>query len=532
MRRLVLCLSLVSCALAAGTTNTPTQDQLVMQLMQKMQQEITKLQKSVNGLARQTMLQQLFVEERIRSDGGTGVKQIRNTRSGTRPWHNAIAGPNAIGIHEHSNYDRTVGLGELNVVMNGVDFRTRHNDYKLKMPSTTSHEYDKVEDIPFPDVPPSVTAKHNITEQIAELQEYFKAFHNQDPRHRDYEPYFKPVMCYMEGAWTTDTQNLQEPFESDRHHIDATSWFDLQEKVRFTSASGGKSNLENYSYLPTTIVNVTEDGDIEYAQWNYRILCHPIRSDLKLSDFEPVDDLAVRLIKNTNMTQYAKNKAARFSIAPDYSHRYHAESQSGEFNDKGYLYGRLDKIMMEIPGKDNYNSFIQDDAFELTKVRVDTKNTTTLNAARYHRRYKTLQKGAMGLTLRNRGFSDPMLYVAETKSPRVAKMAVKDCHEKNTCKYYESRHSYAMPLEIIWLTPLNAWNPYNLTFHNNNHIPSAHGRNGGTSADKAYNGTSHNAYYLTPTEFFHGGETQKDPADTAKNSVGVLDPSGHVSKMP
>ena len=35
------------------------------------------LEKVVGGMARQMMLQQLFVEERIRSDGDSGLKQIR-----------------------------------------------------------------------------------------------------------------------------------------------------------------------------------------------------------------------------------------------------------------------------------------------------------------------------------------------------------------------------------------------------------------------------------------------------------------------
>ena len=78
------------------------------------------------------MLQQTFVEERIRSEGNSGVKQIRSGNDGTRPWHvNVMNGGSVAAIHDHANYDRTVGMGELEVVLNGVDFRTRHNDYKM-----------------------------------------------------------------------------------------------------------------------------------------------------------------------------------------------------------------------------------------------------------------------------------------------------------------------------------------------------------------------------------------------------------------
>lgn len=55
------------------------------------------------------------------------------------------------------------------------------------------------------------------------------------------------------------------------------------------------------------------------------------------------------------------------------------------------------------------------------------------------------------------------------------------------------------------------------------------GRNGGLDNAHAYNGTSMTAYYLTPAEFFHPGEVARDPADTARDTVGVLDQHGSVS---
>ena len=30
--------------------------------------------------------------------------------------------------HDHENYMHTIGMGEVEVVLNGVNFRTRHND--------------------------------------------------------------------------------------------------------------------------------------------------------------------------------------------------------------------------------------------------------------------------------------------------------------------------------------------------------------------------------------------------------------------
>merc|ERR1712179_418434 len=233
------------------------------------------------------MLQQLFVEERIRSDGDSGLKQQRISRDGDEPYMaNTYTLNSVCSVHDHSNYDRTVGMGEFIGVLNGVEFRTRHNDYKLRMPSHTSKDYHALDDIPFPDVPPSVLAKHTVAEQIEEMRNYFKAFKFQNHHFRDYRKYFKPVMCYLEGAWTTQSKSVDEPFQSDRHSIDAKSWFELQEKIRFTSYTGGKHLLENLSYLPTTIINV--NGTAEFAQWNYRILCHPVEQEVPLAAIAPV----------------------------------------------------------------------------------------------------------------------------------------------------------------------------------------------------------------------------------------------------
>ena len=225
------------------------------------------------------MLQQLYVEERIRSDGQSGIKQIRNGAGGTKSYYsNSHGGTRAAAIHDHSNNIRTVGMGELVAVLNGVEFRTRHNDYRLNMPSRTSRGYHVTQEIQFPDVPPEVTSRRNITEQVAEMTEWFKAWKNRDHAKRDYRKYFKPILCYLEGAWTKSTRNIDEPFKSDRHFVDASSWFDLQEKIRFTSYTGRKDNLENFAYLPTTIMEIVNKTTAVFAQWNYRILCHPLKT--------------------------------------------------------------------------------------------------------------------------------------------------------------------------------------------------------------------------------------------------------------
>ena len=73
-------------------------------------------------------------------------------------------------MHDHSDLIATSGLGEMIVVLNGLEFRTRHNDYKLKMPSNTSHDYHATENITFPEVPPEVQPNMTIDEQVRERE--------------------------------------------------------------------------------------------------------------------------------------------------------------------------------------------------------------------------------------------------------------------------------------------------------------------------------------------------------------------------
>jgi len=493
--------------------------------------ELESIRGVLGPLSRQVMLQQLFVEERIRSEGHSGVKQVRHGREGTRNYYSDTHGNSGrlMAIHEHANNIRTVGLGEFIGVLNGVEFRTRHNDYRLYMANKTSKDYHATEEIPFPEVPPEVKNKLTVDEQIVEMREWFKAWKSQNYTVRDYRKFFKPVLCYLEGAWTTATKDIDEPFESDRHFIDAKSWFDLQEKVRFTSYTGRKDNLENFSFLPTTIMEIINGTIPVFAQWNYRILCHPLSRDVPLNRFRVVDEFQSRLPSRRKYEEQTSTRAARFQLNPKDSDKW----SEGINNPKFTL---LDEIMSEIPGKDNYQGSLTDEAFGLPAHTLDPKKTGKLNVAYYHRWFKVLEKDAMGQSIRHRGYSDENLFMAMTTQPKVAGMKMTTCKgpKRNPrCTSITQKFSYAIPLEIIYLTPLNRWNPFDLEYKGSERTAYGKtvfqfGRYGGRTPDKAYNGTNSKKYYQTPSAFFSGKEVSTDAADTTKNSVGVLDRNGDV----
>ena len=309
----------------------------------KLNKTVEAMKKIIGALGRQMLLQQLFLEEKIRSDASSGVKQVRHVIDGTRNYYSSThTRGSVVAIHDHSNNVRTIGMGEFIGVLNGVEFRTRHNDYRLYMPHRTSKDWHAKEEIPFPDVPPEVLNKPTVNEQIEEMRQWFKAWKDQDYKVRDYRKYFKPILCYLEGAWSTSTTGkVDEPFESDRHFVDASSWFDLQEKIRFTSYTGRKDNLENFSFLPTTIMNVTEKGYPEFAQWNYRIMCHPLNKDLPLNRLRVVDEIGLRMSFKRSYKEHSMTRAARFEINP---------MDTDDYNEgfSRHRYGLLDDLMSEV----------------------------------------------------------------------------------------------------------------------------------------------------------------------------------------
>lgn len=52
------------------------------------------------------------------------------------------------------------------------------------------------------------------------------------------------------------------------------------------------------------------------------------------------------------------------------------------------------------------------------------------------------------------------------------------------------------------------------------------GKRNGATREKAYNGTSEPIFYQTPAAFFTGDINGKDPADTTKGAVWVLNKAG------
>lgn len=156
---------------------------------------------------------------------------------------------------------------------------------------------------------------------------------------------------------------------------------------------------------------------------------------------------------------------------------------------------------------------------------------TLKDVSKYHRWFRINGRDAMGTSNQRRGYNDDFLFTAMTTHPQVAGVDFNKCAgSPKKCHVLKQRWSYAIPLELIYLTPLSKWNPYNLQYLGDTNwktkrVLLANGRNGGCdkSKGKAFNGTSSTYYYRTPSSFYAGDITNKDAADTARGVTCVLD---------
>ena len=195
----------------------------------------------------------------------------------------------------------------------------------------------------------------------------------------------------------------------------------------------------------------------------------------------------------------------------------------------------LEPPRLIIVGKNNYGANLTD---SLGGSAINVENDESLNVGYYNRVFKVEQHDAMGLDHLKRGFNDQNVFMAATTQEGIAPISATFCKGKKSnrvCKEYTERWTYAIPLEIMYLTPLASWNPYNLKYRGDalseaGQAVTADRRNGGFTAERAYNGTNSNIYYMTPQGFYDGNE-RDDPADTTKNVVGVLDGNGQVRSV-
>ncbi len=163
------------------------------------------------------------------------------------------------------------------------------------------------------------------------------------------------------------------------------------------------------------------------------------------------------------------------------------------------------------------------------------------------RSYKVGKKDAMGLSIVNRGFSDTFMFSAKTTRKEIVGLEntnpkkCKRVNKKKICEKFLEKWTWAIPLEIIFLTPLHKWNPLQLKYKGSfkskeGRTVTANKRYGACNKDNtlgAMNGTNSKNYYMTPIAFYsEAKEGSTDSADTSmKYGACVLSKEGQSRMM-
>eukprot|EP01060_Flectonema_neradi_P007809 TRINITY_DN1551_c0_g1_i5.p1 TRINITY_DN1551_c0_g1~~TRINITY_DN1551_c0_g1_i5.p1 ORF type:complete len:1327 (+),score=322.51 TRINITY_DN1551_c0_g1_i5:47-4027(+) len=543
---------------------------------------VQRLKGSVAAMGRQLISIETRIAQRARSEGNSGISVVRAKAGGTDAYYTATyADGGAAASHDHANTHHTIGMGEFEAVLNGVHFTTRHNDYSLLEAdeSLTAAEFANswppaTKPIEPSPVPPSVLSAGSVSNQIDEMKEYFRAFKNQNTTHRDYRPYFKPVLCYLEGAWTESQDAIAEPFASERHHIDADTWMDLNQKTNFLVNSGLKNNLENLPILPTAFRAMKNGNDTFepiIGQWFYRIVCKQLNHDIPLSRMRILNDVhnQFRTSKPSTLESMESTRLPVYEFNPTSDSSYDPVDPwpKGRWRND-----YLDYLMGQLPGFDGPKADLQDSAFGYNVV---DDSGSHLNTAFYTRYYSLAKKDAMGNTGRKRSFNDASLFAAQTTNKKISPQTVcaefdddfidqmtpddklreaecksrakDDCDMEWTgdfgpgsdravcrlsgksCNYkkcWTQRWTYAVPLEVIYQNPLINWNPYNIEYHTTSpgeDDVTSGGRNG--KKGKAFKGANSKNYFRTPASMFKEIK-DKSNADTSGGVTYVLDKNG------
>ena len=252
-------------------------------------------------------------------------------------------------------------------------------------------------------------------------------------------------------------------------------------------------------------------------------MCHPLRQDVPTNRFKVINDLPAKVTTNHNKWHYSFSRAARFRLNPEDSDVWS--------NTPKTRYQFLDSLMAEVPGMDNYPANIIDDGYiDGVAYPFLGDKTEPLNVGYYHRVFRSEFLDAMQSDMRRRGYNDQNVFMAATTNSQVVPMYATMCDDDNNCRTITERWTYAIPLEIIYLTPLSKWNPYDISYKGDHLSPeartvTANGRDGLVERRRALNGTHSKKFFMTPHEFFHG-EMDPNPADTTGQITRVLDSSG------
>ena len=124
-------------------------------------------------------------------------------------------------------------------------------------------------------------------------------------------------MCYLEGYFLKEEDEINEPLWSDRHFKDALTWIQLSEENRYQTYAGKMKANENIAFLPKRLIGLKNNRTTPvFAQFDYRMMCQPLNRDIPLNRYKVVNELALRIPYKKRMKDLFLSKASRFVINP------------------------------------------------------------------------------------------------------------------------------------------------------------------------------------------------------------------------
>ena len=234
-----------------------------------------------------------------------------------------------------------------------------------------------------------------------------------------------------------------------------------------------------------------------YAHFDHRIISHELESDLPTSYLKIVSDPVSERRNDWSRQKYEESDAAKFDLEGLYVNG--GRSKPG--HERPIFYSYLDRLMEQIPGKDNYGASIKVNGFDAKIMSASPlKRGKDLNGAYYHRPYKLRSKDAMGVDTAQRSYSD-RVYVAMTNQTKVAGPTYLNVDKKGVVlKSVHVQASYAVPVEILYITPLSKWNPFAIKYESD-----CKNIEGNGTKVFPFNATCPGLHYLTPDSFYTGG---------------------------
>lgn len=209
------------------------------------------------------------------ASGVVSVRQYTNSSAFVPEERVHTESYSAISGHNHADHNNLNGLAELQVVLNGIEMRSRHNDYLYRNNVMSANPSSNERDYIFPrELSP--TFPDSFPPELANMPTGVNEDGSLDCSEGTQAHFMKSaglehtqvILSYVE-MWI---QRIGEDAgDTLRHEIEAGELTEQYIRENLLKASGHKNRLENFEVSPSLVRTIDEDGNAIYGQPVFRI---------------------------------------------------------------------------------------------------------------------------------------------------------------------------------------------------------------------------------------------------------------------